>query len=75
MLQFFTFRLFTVSEDVLKKFPTIIEMRKLFDNYEMDASTPETETDIEQKEQNTFIQAILDTAVMKMLMQFFVNKR
>lgn len=53
---------------------TIKKMRQLFDNYEMDATIIEKETDGERKEQDEFINAVLNTKVMKTLMQFLVKK-
>lgn len=50
-------------------------MRDLFDNYEMDASVAEKVTKEERKEQKAFIEAILNTKVMKTLMNFLVEKQ
>lgn len=67
-------RLLTVSEDVMKNVTTINKLRALFDNYEMDAFLNEKEDAVEIKEQDAFISAVLNTNVMKTLMQFLVKK-
>lgn len=67
-------RLLTVSEDVMKNVTTINKLRALFDNYEMDALLNEKEDAVEIKEQDAFISAVLNTNVMKTLMQFLVKK-
>lgn len=67
-------RLLTVSEDVMKNVTTINKLRALFDNYEMDALLNEKEDAVELKEQDAFISAVLNTNVMKTLMQFLVKK-
>lgn len=71
----FTNRLLAISEDVLKKSMTVKTLRDLFDNYEPDASKPEKETPAKIKEQDAFIDAILSTKVMKMMMEFLVKKQ
>lgn len=58
----------------MKNVTTINKLRALFDNYEMDATIIEKESDVERREQNDFINAVLNTKVMKTLMQFLVKK-
>lgn len=69
-----TCRLLNVSDETLNSVPTIVKMRALFDNYEMDASVNEIVTDQEIQEENDFITALLKTEVMKTLMKFFSDK-
>lgn len=69
------YRLLSISEEAFKKSLTIKRLRDLFDNYEPDASIPEKETAAKLKEQNAFIDAILNTDVMKILMEFLVEKQ
>lgn len=69
-----TCRLLNVSEETLNSVPTIVKMRALFDNYEMDASVNEIVTDQEIQEENDFITALLKTEVMKTLMKFLSDK-
>lgn len=69
-----TCRLLNVSEEALNSVPTIVKMRALFDNYEMDASINEKVTDQEIQEENDFITALLKTEVMKTLMKFLSDK-
>lgn len=64
-----------VSEDAFKESLTVQRLRDLFDNYEADASIAEDHTADDLKEQDAFIDAILDTDVMKMLMDFLVEKK
>lgn len=58
----------------MKNVTTINKLRALFDNYEMDALLNEKEDAVELKEQDAFISAVLNTNVMKTLMQFLVKK-
>lgn len=58
----------------MKNVTTINKLRALFDNYEMDAFLNEKEDAVEIKEQDAFISAVLNTNVMKTLMQFLVKK-
>lgn len=72
---FILFRLFAISNATLNKSLTIQRLRDLFDNYEADASKPEKQTADEVKEQDAFIDAVLNTKVMKLLMEFLVKKQ
>lgn len=62
--------LFTVNEAIFDQIPTIAKMRRLFDNYEIDSAKDEVTTAIEAKEIHDFINALLDTPVMKIAMDF-----
>lgn len=63
-----------MSEEVLNSVPTIVKMRALFDNYNSDASVNEQMTDVEKKEEQDFISALLKTDVIKTLMKFLTEK-
>lgn len=63
-----------MDETIFDKIPTIAKMRALFDNYEMDASVNEQTTPTEEKEIKEFIDALLDTEVMKIAMNFMQKK-
>lgn len=56
------------------KVPTIKKLRALFDNYELDASDSEHVTPNELQENGDFINAVLDTRVMKTAMNFLNRK-
>lgn len=64
----------TVDESVVFKVRTIKKLRALYDNYEVDASMSENNSLDEQNEENEFIDAILDTQVMKTAMNFLRRK-
>lgn len=49
-------------------------MRALFDNYEMDASLREDVTQSEQREENEFLDKIMDTRVMQIAMDYLKQK-
>lgn len=63
-----------VSESTLNGIPTIAKMRALFDNYEMDASLREDVTQSEQREENEFLNKIMDTRVMQIAMDYLKQK-
>lgn len=56
------------------KVPTIKKLRALFDNYVLDASDSEHVTPNELQENDDFINAVLDTRVMKTAMNFLNRK-
>lgn len=64
----------SVNESVVFKVPTIQKLRALYDNYELDASTRENVTPDERIEEKEFLDAILDTKVMKSAMEFLHHK-
>lgn len=68
------FRLLNVDESIVYGIPTIAKLRALFDNYELDATDKEVITTHEKNEENDFINAVLDTKVMKTAMQFLHKK-
>lgn len=49
-------------------------MRALFNNYEWDSGKEQVVTDEHIREQNAFLDAIIETEVIKILMQFFKEK-
>lgn len=67
-------RLLSVSNATLSSIPTIVKLRALYDNYEVDTMTVENVTPIERQEEDEFIDKILDTAVMKMAMTYLQQK-
>ncbi|XP_061395520.1 endoribonuclease CG2145-like [Musca vetustissima] len=70
--------LLQVNEDLLAseavESRTIVLMRRLFDNYELDTHTVEHVTEEEQQEEDEFLRAVLDTPVMKKTMKFLEFK-
>lgn len=68
-------RLFKINGDSFKNSLTVKRLRDLFDNYEADATKPEKETEAHRKEQDAFLEAVLNTNVMKKLMEFLVKKQ
>lgn len=68
------FRLLNVDESIVYKIPTIQKLRALFDNYELDSSVSENVTPGERNEENEFLNAVLDTQVMKTAMEFLHKK-
>lgn len=70
----FLCRLLSVSNTTLLNVPTIVKLRTLFDNYELDTMTIENETQAERREEDEFLDKVLDTAVMKMAMRYLQQK-
>lgn len=70
----FKCRLLQLDESILDATETLIKMRALFDNYEMDAAVNEHVSPIERKEENEFINAVLATSVMRTAMKFLQDK-
>lgn len=70
----FIFRLLTVNETVLTATPTIIKMRQLFNNYEIDTTVNEYVSPLERQEETEFLDAVLATPVMKAAMRFLQEK-
>lgn len=64
----------SVNESVVFKVPTIQKLRALYDNYELDASTRENVTPDERIEEKEFLDAVLDTKVMKTAMEYLHHK-
>lgn len=67
--------LLSIDESIVYKVPTIKKLRALFDNYEMDLSQKENVTSHKLREDDDFINAILDTQVMQTAMYFLNKKR
>jgi len=55
--------------------PTIQALMALYDNYVADVNVKETVTDEERQEDTAFLDAIMDTSVMKQAHQFLVSKQ
>lgn len=71
-------RLLTIKQGAGDPFagsPTVKALRALFDNYEPNVHFPENETAIEKREQDVFIDAILKTNEVRILMDFLVEKQ
>ncbi|XP_031621481.1 poly(U)-specific endoribonuclease homolog [Contarinia nasturtii] len=66
--------LLTVSNASLSGIATIVKMRALWDNYEANTMTVENVTPSELREEDEFIDEVLDTAVMKMAMTYLQQK-
>lgn len=71
----FLCRTLLAKESDLNSVKTIKTMRALFDNYVLEASKAIVETNEHRSEQNKFLDAVLETKVMKILMDFFKGKR
>lgn len=67
-------RLLSIDESIVYKVPTIRKLLALFDNYEMDVSRRENITPLKLREDDDFINAVLDTQVMQTAMHF-LNKK
>ncbi|KAF5897530.1 poly(U)-specific endoribonuclease-C-like [Clarias magur] len=63
-----------VNEDKLKSITTYARFMKLLDNYERSTGVAEKVTTDEIAENNAFLDAILETAVMKKAHQYLVKK-
>lgn len=70
------FSLLQVNEDllILDDVKTIALMRRLFDNYELDTHAVEQVTPEEEQEELEFLNAVLDTPIMKKTMKFLEFK-
>lgn len=68
------FSLLTVSNTTLSRSQTIIKLRALFDNYELDTSVVESVTPAERREEDEFLDKVLDTQVMKIAMNYLKQK-
>ncbi|XP_039617576.1 poly(U)-specific endoribonuclease-C [Polypterus senegalus] len=67
--------LFTyVNEDKLKSIKTYAAFIRLLDNYEMSTGVAETVTQEELEESNSFLDALLETKIMKLTHQYLVSK-
>lgn len=68
-------RIFDVSDADLNSVKTVKAMRVLFDNYEIDSGKqPKPVTYETMHEIDNFINAVLDTTVMEILMDFLKKK-
>lgn len=63
-----------MSNTTLSRIPTIVKLRALFNNYELDTMTDETVTATERQEEDEFLEKILDTAVMRTAMNYLKDK-
>lgn len=64
----------TVSNATLSRVKTIEKMMALWDNYELDTKTVETVTPAELREEDEFLDEVLDTEVMKIAMTYLQQK-
>lgn len=64
-----------VSEADLNSIETVKTMRPLFDNYQLDSAKAEAANKNSAAEQDKFLDAVLNTKVMQILMDFFKKKR
>lgn len=58
----------------LSRIPTIVKLRELFNNYELDTMIDETETPAERREEDEFLEKIIDTPVMQKAMDYLKEK-
>lgn len=68
------YRLLSVSNATLSGIQTIVKLRALYDNYELDTMTVENVTPNERQEEDEFIEKVLDTAVMRTAMTYLQQK-
>lgn len=71
--KYFIFRLLEIQDDV-NQIPTIELIKFLYDNYEYNSQLKEKMTEEMIKEQNNFLEVILQTNVMTHLMKWLTNK-
>lgn len=64
----------SVDEKQVYAVPTIDKMRALFNNYELDTMVNEYVSPMEKKEEDDFVDALLQTAVMRSAMLFLQKK-
>ena len=75
MLSNLVCRLFAHIPDGVLQRKTIQTLMALFDNYEDSVDKPEVVTPEEEDENNAFLDALVETAVMQQAHQFLVSKR
>ncbi|XP_055300541.1 endoribonuclease CG2145-like [Sitodiplosis mosellana] len=63
-----------ISNATLARVPTIVKLQTLYDNYELDTMTVEDVTAAELREEDEFLNKILDTEVMKAAMNYLQIK-
>ncbi|KAJ8391984.1 hypothetical protein AAFF_G00082940 [Aldrovandia affinis] len=63
-----------VNENKLKSIETYAHFMNLLDNYEMSTGTSETVTAEEEVENNLFLDAVMETKVMKRAQKYLVSK-
>lgn len=63
-----------MSNSTLSGVPTIVKLQALYDNYELDTMTVENVTTAELREEDEFLNKVLDTAVMKAAMNYLTQK-
>lgn len=63
-----------MSNATLSGIQTIVKLRALYDNYELDTMTVENVTPNERQEEDEFIEKVLDTAVMRTAMTYLQQK-
>lgn len=68
------YSLLKVNEAIFHKVPTIAKLLPLFNEYKIDSAVDEITTPTKEKEINEFINALLDTEVMKIAMEFLRTK-
>lgn len=74
-MQLFSFsRLLTLNSSILDTVPTIMKMRQLFNNYELDAAINEHVTPAERIEETDLADALLATPLMRKAMTFLQAK-
>lgn len=63
-----------MNNATLSGVPTIVKLQALYDNYELDTMTVENVTTAELREEDEFLNKVLDTAVMKAAMNYLTQK-
>ncbi|CRK98902.1 CLUMA_CG012182, isoform A [Clunio marinus] len=65
--------LLQIDTNILNNDPIITNMKRLYDNFEMNSSIDEIKTDEEEMEENDFIKLIMETSVMKLTMEILAK--
>lgn len=63
-----------MNETTLARIPTIVKLRALFDNYNLDTEVSESVTQSNQQEEWEFLEKVIDTPVMKLAMKYLNGK-
>lgn len=69
-----SFHSFLAIDDRLYTIPTVSKMKLLYNNYEQDTGINEYVSPLEKKEEDEFVEELLQTPVMKHLMTFLQQK-
>lgn len=63
-----------MNNSTLSRIPTVVKLRELFNNYELDTMVDEMETPAERQEEDEFLDKIIDTSVIQIAMDYLKEK-